>query len=433
MSSFPDTSRLYRSIAGAGHPPPGWKKQRPPVVECHQPGERITQGRTHMDTRDSQDLLVIAAPQHDATAYYLSGFLAPDPVILVQASGRKHLAVSTLEYGRAEKQAGGYNLHSFEELEVNRLARELESGARAYAAAAAGLLERLGVGSVAVPPNLGVVYADELRSRGIEVTPDPKLFADLRRVKTEAEISHIEETQRAVEAACARAVEVIRESGSREYGNLFYENRALTSELLRSEVEIELLKHGCAADAGTITAGGIQAADPHEQGHGPLRRGDPIILDIFPVDKTSRYYADMTRTVVKGEPKEELQGMYEAVLESQEAALSMIRAGVNGRDVHQKVSDVLHERGYKTILHDQERGSPLQKGFIHGTGHGVGLEVHEAPRIGMADEELKAGDVVTVEPGLYDSRVGGVRIEDLVVVTEDGCRNLTQFPKDLRI
>ncbi|MDQ4106715.1 MAG: M24 family metallopeptidase, partial [Actinomycetota bacterium] len=160
---------------------------------------------------------------------------------------------------------------------------------------------------------------------------------------------------------------------------------------------------------------------------------EAIILDIFPMDKSSRYYADMTRTVVKGEPNEELQRMYDAVLESQEAALGMIRAGVSGRDVHRKVSDILHERGYKTLVHDQQEGTPLRKGFIHGTGHGVGLEIHEAPRISPAADELRAGDVVTVEPGLYDPQLGGVRIEDLVVVTQDGGRNLTNFPKEFRL
>jgi Xaa-Pro aminopeptidase len=141
----------------------------------------------------------------------------------------------------------------------------------------------------------------------------------------------------------------------------------------------------------------------------------------------------MTRTFVKGEPGDELRNMYDAVLEAQETALSMMRAGVNGRDVHDKVSDILHEKGYKTGKHDQQPGEPLTEGFFHGTGHGVGLEVHEAPRLSTVDEELKVGDVVTVEPGLYEPGMGGVRIEDLVVVTEDGCRNLTNFPKEFRL
>jgi Xaa-Pro aminopeptidase len=387
-----------------------------------------------MDHEDQRTLLVIGAPQHDAAAYHLSGFLAPDPVICLRAAGKRYLAVSALEYGRAEKEAPVDELISFDELELIKLAQELKSGARAFAAATAKLLQKVGAdGSpVTVPPHFGVAYADELRARGFKIEPNGRLFADLRRVKTQEEISHIEEAQRATEEACAHAVEVLGEAGISDDGALRWRGETLTSELLRSEIDIELLKRGCAAE-DTITAGGPQAADPHERGSGPLRAGEAIILDIFPRDQKSRYHADMSRTFVKGEPSDELVKMYDAVLEAQETALSMIRAGVNGREVHDKVSDILHERGYKTSRHDQKPNEPLTEGFFHGTGHGVGLEVHEAPRISTTDEELKAGDVVTVEPGLYQPGVGGVRIEDLVVVTEDGCRNLTSFPKEFRL
>jgi Xaa-Pro aminopeptidase len=387
-----------------------------------------------MESNTPQTLLVIGAPEHDASAYHLSGFLAPDPVICLRARDRKYLAVSSMEYGRARREARVDEVLSFDELNVMQLARELKSGGRALAAATVGLLEKLGATTspVAVPPSLGVLYADELRARGLAVTPDAKLFADLRRAKEKVEISYIEKTQRAVEEACAHAVEILKGSEIAEDGTLLYGDETLTSERLRSEIDVKLLWRGCAAD-GTIVAGGVQAADPHERGEGPLRAGESIIIDIFPVDKASRYYADMTRTFVKGEPSEELRRMYDAVLESQEAALGMLRAGLNGRDVHKKVSDILHERGYKTLEHDQKPGEPLQEGFIHGTGHGVGLEIHEAPRVSLADEELMPGDIITVEPGLYDPEIGGIRIEDLVVVTEDGYRNLTNFPKELRI
>jgi Xaa-Pro aminopeptidase len=387
-----------------------------------------------MDSNDERTLLVISAPQHDAAAYYLSGFLAPDPVICLRAAGKKYLAVSALEYGRAEKEAPVDELVSFDELELVKLAEELKSGARAFAAAAANLIRRAGAeGSpIAVPPQFGVAYADELRARGLRVEPDGRLFTELRRVKTPAGISHIEETQRAVEEACAHAVGILEEAEISGDGALRWRGEALTSEILRSEIDIELLRRGCTADEGTIAASGAQAADPHESGHGPLKAGEAIIVDIFPRNQRSRYYADMTRTFTKGEPDEKLQEMYDAVLEAQETALSMIRAGVNGRDVHDKVSDILHERGYKTGKHDQKPGEPLTEGFFHGTGHGVGLEVHEAPRVSTADEKLKSGDVVTVEPGLYGPGMGGVRIEDLVVVTEDGCHNMTNFPKEFR-
>ncbi len=387
-----------------------------------------------MSKDEGQNLLVIGAPEHDADAYHLSGFLAPDAVICLRVAGKRYLAVSSLEYGRATKEAPVDELLSNEELGIIDLARELKSGARAYAVAVANLLDELGASNspVVVPAHFGVVYADELRARGITLTPDGKLFDSLRRAKTEEEISNIERTQNAVEAACAHAVGILQESGVEDDGTLQWHGATLTSELLRSEIDVELLRRGCSAD-GTIVAGGPQAADPHERGHGPLKAGESIIVDIFPVDLSTRFYSDMTRTFVKGEPNEGLQEMYDAVLESQEAALSMIRAGVNGRDVHRKVADILHEAGYKTNVHDQEKGKPLTEGFFHGTGHGVGLEIHEAPSLSLADDELIPGDVISVEPGVYDPKVGGVRIEDLVVVTEDGCRNLTTFPKVFRI
>ena len=380
---------------------------------------------------EGQNLLVIGAPEHDADAYHLSGFLAPDPVICLRVAGKQYLAVSSLEYGRASKEAPVDELLSYEELEIIKLARELKSGAKAYATAVANLLERLGAADspIVVPASMAVVYADALRDRGLEIAPDRQLFDGRRRAKTEGEISHIEKAQRAVEAACAHAVEILRESEVGEGGTLNWRGETLTSELLRAEIDVALLRRGCAAD-GTIVAGGPQGADPHERGHGPLRAGETIIVDIFPKELSSRYFSDMTRTFVKGEPSPELRKMYDAVMESQQAALSMIRAGANGKDVHGKVSDILHERGYKTDKHDREAGKPLTEGFFHGTGHGVGLEIHESPRVSTADEELIPGDVVSVEPGVYDPAVGGVRIEDLVVVTEEGCRNLTEFPKE---
>jgi Xaa-Pro aminopeptidase len=387
-----------------------------------------------MSKDEGQNLLVIGAPEHDADAYHLSGFLAPDAVICLRVAGKRYLAVSSLEYGRATKEAPVDELLSNEELGIIDLARELKSGARAYAVAVANLLDELDASNspVIVPAHFGVVYADELRARGITLTPDGKLFDGLRRAKTEEEISNIERTQDTVEAACAHAVGILEESEIEDDGTLQWSGAPLTSELLRSEIDVELLRRGCAAD-GTIVAGGPQAADPHERGHGPLKAGESIIVDIFPVDLSTRYYSDMTRTFVKSEPNEGLQEMYDAVLESQEAALSMIRAGVNGRDVHRKVADVLHEAGYKTNVHDQEKGKPLTEGFFHGTGHGVGLEIHEAPSLSLADDELIPGDVISVEPGVYDPQIGGVRIEDLVVVTEGGCRNLTTFPKVFRV
>jgi Xaa-Pro aminopeptidase len=382
-------------------------------------------------TDDGRNLLVIGAPEHDAYAHHLSGFMAPDDVICLRAGGKTYLAVSSLEYGRAKKAAPVDELLSYEELEIPKLARELKSGSKAYAQAIRNLLEKLGspASTLHVPPTLAVVYADALRDRGLKLVPDGKLFEGLRRAKTPEEVAHVEKAQRAVEESCEHAVGILRESEVGEDGVLFWRGETLTSEILRSEINVELLRRNCLGD-GTIAAGGVQAADPHERGSGPLKAGEAIILDIFPMDLSSRYYADMTRTFIKGEPNEELERMYNAVLESQEAALAMIGPGVDGKDVHEKVSEILHGAGYKTQVHDREEGKPLTEGFFHGTGHGVGLEIHEAPRLGVTGQELVPGDIVSVEPGLYYPDVGGVRIEDLVLVTEDGSRNLTRFPKE---
>ena len=207
---------------------------------------------------DQRTLLVIGAPQHDALAYHLSGFLAPDPVICLWLADKKYLAVSAQEYGRAEKEAPVDELISFDELDITRLARELKSGARAFAAATANLLQKLGVvdAPITVPPQFGVAYADELRARGFKIEPKGKLFADLRRVKTREEISHIGEAQRALEEACAHAVRILEEAEISGDGTLRWREETLTSEILGAEIDVELLRRGCAADEGTITAGG---------------------------------------------------------------------------------------------------------------------------------------------------------------------------------
>lgn len=383
-----------------------------------------------MTSENGRDLLVIAAPEHDAAAHHLCGFLAPDAVIVARVEGKTYLAVSSLEYGRATKQAKVDELLSYDELGLRELARELAGSGSTLAAASADLLKKLGASSVTVPPNLGVAHADELRGRGIEVEPDGGYFMGLRRQKTEEEIAYITEAQRATEAATAHAADVLRASDVANDGTLVWQGETLTSEVLRAEIDIHLLRAGFIA-VNTIAAGGVQAADPHERGSGPLRAGETIIVDVFPSGASSRYYADMTRTFIKGEPSDEARKMYEVVLESQEVALGMIRAGVNGKDVHSRVSEVIHEAGYKTLVHDQQPGKPLTEGFFHGTGHGVGLDLHEGPSLGTQNVELKPGDVVTVEPGVYVPGIGGVRIEDLVVVTENGIDNLTRSPKSL--
>ena len=217
-----------------------------------------------------------------------------------------------------------------------------------------------------------------------------------------------------------RAVQLI--AGSKPRGEiLFRGDEPLTSEMVRGAIEISLLEEGCEA-ADTIVAGGRQAADPHMRGTGPLQANAPIVIDIFPRSKSNRYFADMTRTVLRGEAAPEIIELYEAVRLAQDAGLKAIRAEVDGSEVHSRVSQVFIDQGYP------ERED---RGFTHSTGHGVGLDVHEKPSISEIGEALKNNAVVTVEPGLYYPETGGVRLEDLVVVKENGCKNLTHFERQL--
>jgi Xaa-Pro aminopeptidase len=212
-----------------------------------------------------------------------------------------------------------------------------------------------------------------------------------------------------------------------EDGRLRHEGDPLTSEQVRQAIEMELLAHGCGLDE-TIVACGRDAADPHDRGSGPLEADEPIIVDIFPQDKTTKYHADMTRTFCRGDPDETIREWYDLTARAKAAALETIEPGVTGAAVHEAAATVYEDAGLPTLSSDPR----TETGFIHSTGHGVGLDVHEQPTVGPGGEELEAGQVITVEPGLYDPAVGGVRIEDIVVVTDDGYENLTAYPERLR-
>jgi len=210
---------------------------------------------------------------------------------------------------------------------------------------------------------------------------------------------------------------------------LFHEGGPLTAGRVLTMIEIFLLENGFES-ADTIFAPGRGGADPHWRGEGPLRMGVPIVMDIFPRSRRSRYHSDMSRTFVVGRASRSVKEMHAAVIEAQDAALQRLVPGVILSEVHQAVCDLFRKRGYPVV----GDGSQPKRGFLHGTGHGVGLQVHEAPTVSVSSDIFMPGDVVTVEPGLYDRRVGGVRIEDIVACMPDGSvRNLTNFPRDLEI
>jgi Xaa-Pro aminopeptidase len=224
----------------------------------------------------------------------------------------------------------------------------------------------------------------------------------------------------------AAAEELLRLAAVADDGTLRYEGETLTSERVKREIEVTLLREGCALDE-TIVACGSDAADPHDRGSGPLTAQEPIIVDIFPRSKATKYHADMTRTFSVGDPGDTVREWFDLTHDALEAALDAVEPGATGEAVHDAVCDVYEGAGHPTLRSDPT----TETGFIHSTGHGVGLDVHEQPRVSPGGEELEPGHVITVEPGLYDPDVGGVRIEDLVVVTEDGYENLTEYPVDL--
>ena len=387
--------------------------------------------RTRLDDRLADlatDGYLIDAAQDDANQLYLSGFTGPDPFLTLYADGEIHVLVSGLEYGRARTESTADSVDRHADYDYEYGGREARNDMYAR------FVREKGVESVSMPPRGPVGTADALRDRGIEVVVDSDdRLGEVRAVKTDEEIAAIREAQRANEAAMRAAESLIAGAdvagedapvdGDVEPGTLLHDGEPLTSERVTEEIEVTLLRHGCALDQ-TIVAGGAQAADPHDRGSGPLRAHEAIIVDIFPRSKATKYNADMTRTFCVGEPSETLREWYDLTERALDAALDAIEPGADGEDVHAAACAVYEAAGEPTFRTDPE----TETGFIHSTGHGVGLDVHEAPRLASGGGELTPGQVVTVEPGLYDPDVGGVRIEDIVVVTEDGYENLTEYP-----
>ncbi len=365
-------------------------------------------------------IVMYAASETDANLFYATKFLVGDPVPFVQVGRRKMLVLSDLEIGRGRDEA-----RVDEVLSLSELSRAIGKGATT-----ARVIERVlrdhGADSCTVPANFPLELADQLRKRRIRVAAKPHPFTEGRLLKSPEEIRAIEAAQRATEEAVEGAIDLLRRSKVRGH-KIYHRGEVVTSELLKRVINVKLMERGCVAK-NTIVASGDQGCDPHNRGTGPVRPDQTLILDVFPRSGETHYFADMTRTVVKGTPSPAVRKLYAAVLEAQETGIRGVRHGVNGKDVHGEVKKVFDRLGYRT-----EPRNGKMVGFFHGTGHGVGLDIHEAPSISVRDSRLEEGAVVTVEPGLYYFGTGGVRLEDMVLVTRSGCRNLTKFPKELEL
>jgi Xaa-Pro aminopeptidase len=374
---------------------------------------------------DADAYLMVSEGAHSADMYYATGFLAHDSFIYLNSKNEK-LLISDMELGRAKKESRVKDVLPTSGFGIMEKLRALKDIDAAYNGMILEFLRLEKIKRIAVPYNFPVYIADIMRRDGIDVIPVKSPFRKMREVKNENEIKAIEKAQRAGEKALEEAINAIR-NATVGNGILWHNNSPLTSEEIKSIIETSLISGGFEAP-DVIVACGPGSSDPHWQGEGELHAGEPIVIDFVPRSKKERYYSDMTRTVVRGTPSDEIIDMYSAVRDAQEAAIRRIKAGITGNDVHNIVCDLLEARGYETA---RGKTGMFTEGFIHSTGHGVGLDIHEGPNLSESGKELREGSVVTVEPGLYYKKIGGVRLEDVVVVTASGCKNLTMFEKNL--
>lgn len=354
----------------------------------------------------------------------------PDSFFYAELEGRRVVVISAMEAMRVEGLGTGLEVHSTEEFGADEIRR---SGLDIHTAAtelAVRIVRGLGIDEATVPRNFPLGIGDALRGAGIELEVDQKLFDDRRRRKSEHELAGIRRAERAAEAGVAVARDLLRRSKPSN-GGLSVDGETLTCELMKERIQAAFLAHGALAEE-MIVSHGAQTAIGHDMGSGPIAADDIVLLDLFPVDLESSCVADLTRTFVVGSVADEIHDWHRLCREALDLAVAEIRPGVDGGDVHRLVSEFFAERGFPTLLTKPE-GEVLRDGFYHGLGHGVGLEVHESPSLGMLGEELVAGDVITIEPGLYRHGFGGVRVEDLLHVTEGGYELLTDCPYELEV
>jgi Xaa-Pro aminopeptidase len=376
------------------------------------------QKKTKSETR-----LIVAASDHDPDMLYATKFFVPDPFIFLEQNGKRTIVLSDLEIDRARKQAKADEIVSFSRIE--REVQGTQKKAPAFEKVMSHFLRKRGVRSALVPASFPLGYATELAGQKIRVRAANGLFWPEREAKSDEELRQMRRALAITEKGLARAMEVLAASKIGPGKKLSWAGRTLTSEILRAEIDSAILRAG-GLPANTIVAGGDQACDPHERGSGPLKANSLIILDIFPRDAVSGYFGDMTRTVVRGRASEAQRRLWETVRDGQTLALKKMKPGLDGLKLHTEVKQLFTDRGYPTEVRNGR-----QVGFFHGTGHGLGLEIHEIPR--FQKTVFKPGQVLTVEPGLYYPGIGGARLEDVVVVTKGGTRMLSRFEKRLEI
>ena len=374
--------------------------------------------------RGDQAILLVAASEGDANMLYAVGFFVPDPFIFFQHREKKFAVLSDLEIDRAKKQA---HVHRVLALSLyQRKLRQLGKPAAMIDVLDLIFRER-GIRSLIVPANFSALLSDQLRAKGfsVQIRRDP--FWAERETKNRVEVAQITESLRIARLGLEAGIRMLKRTRTKRDGYLYVNGTRLTSEMLKTAVNTKIMAQGW-LPSHTIISSGNQCVDPHHEGSGPIRANSSIIFDIFPRSQYNGYFGDLSRTVVRGRASDKLKEIYATVQAGQQIGYEQIRHGVNGKEVHQNILALFESRGFHT-----GRINGRMQGFFHGTGHGLGLDIHEPPRIAPVDAILRAGHVVTVEPGLYYLGIGGVRLEDVVVVTAKGNRNLTDCPQFLEI
>lgn len=385
------------------------------------------------DTRDQDSAIVMAGiPNINGALYRAIRFSVGDPVAYVElpdeTGGKKSLLIlRDIEMGRARQHARADNVAC----PADFTPRGGLSGDRetATAQAAAECLRQAGVISVVGDRTLPLIFAEMIRRAGIGLECDTELGVAERRSKDEQEVAWIRQAQEVTEGAMEMACRLIASSQANGDGILIHDGSPLTSQRVRAAVDHWLLDQGY-SNPPSIVAGGPDGGDCHNLGHGELKTGQPVIIDIFPRNRETLYNGDCTRTVVHGDVPDEIVKMHDAVRQAKAAAIAATKAGITGEQLHLAASEVITQRGYAMGLPEQDAPGSYCA-MTHGTGHGVGLDVHEPPLLDLKGPELVVGDVITIEPGLYRVDLGGVRVEDMIVVTRDGHENLNCLPEGL--
>jgi Xaa-Pro aminopeptidase len=373
------------------------------------------------------DVLIHADTTRSPAMRHEVPLAVPDPFLYVEHDGRRVVVITAFERERLAAAAPDIESVPPEQFGIDELLRGGTPRDEAVLEVYTRALRELGVADATVPPTFPLELADHLRANGVTLHVDNELFDSRRRSKNATEIAGLRRAQRACEEALDVARAMLRDASGD--GVLQHEGEPLTCERIKAAMQRVFVERGALAD-DFIVAHGAQGAVGHDMGSGPISAGEPVVFDLWPRDAETAVYTDMTRTYVVGEVPDEIREYHRLCKEALDRTTEAVKPGVNGRDLMQIACDIFAAHGYPTQLTKQP-GEVLDSGFFHGLGHGVGLEVHERPWMSVVGDDLVSGDVITLEPGLYRAGYGGVRLENILLVTDDGAETVTQYPYDL--